>query len=433
MDALIDWIADVDLLKPIMGAWLVGISVLCLLILAWPNRRKPIRLLVATVLVGALTVGTWYFCEKVWKGLPVPMSKTVYGWTGVALGALTLAIIGGRRIARFLLVLVVVICAALGANLSMKPFATIGDLWGAHLPPTRTFDPPTDQPSQSASSSPTAWPDGPIETWYTPPANLPTKGTVVTAEIPATKSGITPRTANIYLPPAYGLEGTPPLPVIMMLHGIPGDPTNWLTQVPAAFDDYAAQHKGLAPIVVMPESTGGADLNLLCSDTPKGKLATYLQGDVPDWINANLKVDTRHTRWAVGGLSYGGTCALQIVTRDPSLFPIFLDLSGELAPSLGTEERTINEGFGGDVSLYRANNPIDLMKASKYPGVTGWFVSGASDPGAKDLHTVYEAAQKAGMTVAFDNSLPGSHDWQFWGLALRTYLPILGSHLGITA
>ncbi|MFC8936215.1 alpha/beta hydrolase-fold protein [Rhodococcus sp. NPDC057135] len=38
-------------------------------------------------------------------------------------------------------------------------------------------------------------------------------------------------------------------------------------------------------------------------------------------MQANLQVNPDPRAWAIGGLSYGGTCALQLATNYPQIFP----------------------------------------------------------------------------------------------------------------
>ena len=108
--------------------------------------------------------------------------------------------------------------------------------------------------------------------------------------------------------------------------------------MPASMDAYAAEHNGIAPVVVMPDASGGQVDNPLCTDSNLGKVGTYLSQDVPNAIKSQLLVDPRPQRWTVGGFSYGGTCALQLAARYPDIFPTFLNFAGEEEPSLGTHD-----------------------------------------------------------------------------------------------
>jgi S-formylglutathione hydrolase FrmB len=125
------------------------------------------------------------------------------------------------------------------------------------------------------------------------------------------------------------------LPVLVLIAGQPGGPQDWVFagRLAAVMDAFAAAHQGLAPVVVVPDVTGSALGNTLCLDSRLGAAETYLADDVPEWTASMLDVDT--SRLAIGGFSFGGTCALQLSLRRPEVFHTFLDVSGQLAPTLG--------------------------------------------------------------------------------------------------
>ncbi|OLO55834.1 esterase, partial [Actinomyces oris] len=174
-----------------------------------------------------------------------------------------------------------------------------------------------------------------------------------------------------------------------------------------------------------------------CSDTEAGgKAATYLEKDVPAWIRANLQVDDDPTHWAVAGLSNGGTCAMQVVTRSPGVYRTFLAISAEEHPTLGGVERTVSQGFGGDRAAYEANDPISLMSTAppgRYDGIAGILSVGRQDKGYRGAVPVLaEAATKSGMTVS-TRQYDGAHTWAVWGPALADQLDWLGGRLGIAS
>ena len=169
------------------------------------------------------------------------------------------------------------------------------------------------------------------------------EGAFVRVNIPASDSSFTPRQAIVYLPPSYFKDPSAQLPVIVLMSGQPGTPQDWLVlgKLPQTMDQFASRHDGRAPIVAVVDVYGSQAANPLCSDTSHGKVATYVQKDVPTWLHTNFPVSSDPGQWAVAGLSSGGTCALQVVTRAPDLYRSFLDMSGEAHPQLGNEERTI--------------------------------------------------------------------------------------------
>ena len=56
---------------------------------------------------------------------------------------------------------------------------------------------------------------------------IPAKGQVVPLTVPPTASNFSARQAQVYLPPAWFAAQRPALPVVMLMHGEPGDPSDW--------------------------------------------------------------------------------------------------------------------------------------------------------------------------------------------------------------
>jgi S-formylglutathione hydrolase FrmB len=52
-----------------------------------------------------------------------------------------------------------------------------------------------------------------------------------------------------------------------------------------------------------------------------------------------LSADPDPQRWAFGGLSFGGTCAIQMAALHPGIYPSVIDLSGEAESSLSRPQR----------------------------------------------------------------------------------------------
>ncbi|WP_420123437.1 alpha/beta hydrolase-fold protein [Nakamurella sp.] len=357
-------------------------------------------------------------------------------WIGVALAGIILAIASlfgtpwWRKAVAILAGLLVVAMAGNQINRSYLQYPRLGDLFG----PTTSEDV---LPARSTAASSAALPTAPLTQAWTPTgANIPSDGgKVTTIALPGTTSGFQPRESYVYLPPAYFADNPQPLPVLMLFHGVPGGPGDWNLgdRVKGVMDAYAAEHDGIAPVVVMPDATGGQVDNPLCTDSNLGKVGTYLSVDVPAAVRSQLLVDPHPEHWAVGGFSYGGTCAFQLATRYPDLFPSFLDFAGEEEPSLGSRADTVQKAFDGDTAKFKAINPLDLLAANKYPNSGGWFIVGADDsvmmPGVKKL---YAAAQAAGMDVQYWE-VPGlGHDWGVPVAGLTHAMPWLGQRMGIT-
>ncbi|WP_049830240.1 alpha/beta hydrolase [Arthrobacter sp. RIT-PI-e] len=316
---------------------------LSLLWLIAGHRRFLVRTVLPAAVLGTVcAVGIWLVTEKVLNvwGAPQPPWFYVLG-----AAAITAVLLAGRKVIsqphrwqRALSVvaaLVVLAAAAGGINAYFGYYPTLRAAAGG---------------SDIAELGVVTAPDdpGPVTTLgdWTPPADMPASGEVRETTIPGTVSGVDAGTAYVSLPPAY-LSATPAnLPVLVLIHGDPGGPKDWITggELPAVMDAYAAAHKGLAPIVVLPDasaSTGPPPSPGL--DSNYGKAGTYLSTDVPDWVRSTLGAGTHApTDWAIGGFSPGGTCSLTLAMNHPDVYPSFLDISGENAPTIAAGQDTLS-------------------------------------------------------------------------------------------
>jgi enterochelin esterase-like enzyme len=271
----------------------------------------------------------------------------------------------------------------------------------------------------------------PLAARWRPPADLPAAGVVSTVVIPGPVSGFAARPAWVYLPPAALVRNPPALPVLILLPGQPGSPRDWIDagHLPAMMDRYATAHRGLAPVVVMPDPLGSVLANPLCVDSRLGNAQSYLARDVPAWVRAHLPVNTDPRSWAIAGLSEGGTCSWQLAVNAPRTYPTFLDISGQAEPTLGSRARTIAGAYGGDPAAFDRVNPAAVLTHRRFPATTGIIVVGSADrlyrPQAR---IVADLCRRAGIDVHYQE-VPGGHDWRVWSNGLATTLPLLAQRL----
>jgi S-formylglutathione hydrolase FrmB len=393
---------------------------------SWWQRAVPGVLAAVAVAVALLVaVATW-----VWSPFPDALPAAVWlcvgtGLAALGLGAVRLARGRGRGVA-LAGTLLVLLAAAAGVNAHYGEFPTVRTALGLPYTDEVEF---ADTPRHAARVV-TRTADVPLERTWTPPRDMPATGRVAQVTIPATVSGFAARPAWIYLPPAYLGGVRARLPVLVLVGGQPGAPSDWLDggDLAGRMDAFAALHHGLAPIVVMPDALGDPLANPLCMDSRLGNAATYLSVDVPTWVDDHLEADP--TR-AVGGFSYGGTCALQMGLNAPGVYPTFVDISGQAEPTLGTRERTVAAAFGGDEAAFRAVNPLDLLATRTFPNTQAYLVAGSEDGEYRpQAETVYAALRRAHVPATL-TLLPGGHTWQVWGPGLSAALPWLGTRLGL--
>jgi len=408
--------------------------------LLWQRRSVPasfLALVVCGVLL-AVAVVDWLI-ENVLRPFPDALPSAVLAWAALGLFGLALAVIrarrrpaAGRRVALIIAGVLVAAWSLNGLNQLYGYVPTVGVLLG--LPPPNTMDLP-DYPLLLVPPD-RPRPGAPLEATWSPPGDLPTAGRVVTGTtIPGTVSGFDARPAWVYVPPAYLVATPPALPVLVLISGQPGTPRDWIDagHLVPTLDAFAAAHHGLAPIVVMPDALGSTAADPMCLDSDLGNVESYLSRDVPAWVRRTFVVDPDPAGWAIGGFSYGGTCALQLSVRAPDVYRTFINVAGQKEPTLGSRGRTVSAAFGGDEHKFAQVNPLDVMSRQRFPDTGGYFVVGAQDGDVKrDLRQVDEAALACGMHTSW-SELPGQHSWEVAAEGLVEALPWVGVRMGLIA
>ncbi len=404
----------------------------------WFTRSVP----VAVAIAGMALIGIWV-ALIVLKPFPDALPPRVFGWIGAGLLALALAALAWRhqrwwrRGALVVAAALVLLGAADQINLVYGPFPTIAA--ALQVPPSGAVPASTVLQALPNPAPIVGAVGAPVEASWTPPAGMPTTGALTQVDIPATASRFTARPTWIYVPPAYLTTRRPLLPVLVLISGQPGSPRDWIDAgaIATHMDAFAAAHHGLAPVVVMPDALGAETANPMCLDSQLGNTDTYLSQDVPHWVTSTLQVDPDTAHWAIGGFSYGGTCALQLAVAHPTLFPTFLDISGQRAPTLGDPTLTLTQAFGAagpaQRAAFAAVNPMQELAAHPLHGSAAWLAVGAADTEyGPQAATVRAALVAAGVDVQ-GGPLPGGHSWTVAVEALVAATPWIAQRAGLTS
>lgn len=266
---------------------------------------------------------------------------------------------------------------------------------------------------------------------------IPPTGTVLTIAIPGKKSGFQARPSHVYLPPTWFGSPRPKLPVIVLLHGTPGSPTDWLHggEAKITADEWAKSHGGITPIIVMPDINGDELRDTECVDRPNDQAESYLTSDVPDFVQKEFFTAHDKRNWAVAGLSEGGSCAIMLSLRHPNLYPTFADFGGLAGPRSGDTNdpgTTADEFFGGSSREFDQHEPATLLRQSKFNGLHGFFAVGSADPeplrAARQLSALARAAGIDTQVVIIPG---GAHTFDVWSAAFREALPWLADRVGL--
>lgn len=399
--------------------WVVGAAIVLILALAQPRARRWRTVVIGVILTvilaaTALGVAVWGLhisMREIPLAIVVACSLTILS---VLLG--TSAVISNfRRVWVILPLCVSVVVSLLVAN----------GVFGLY-PNSNSIDPPETYRYVVDTKLPEPKDPTPLSEWKT--RNFPTRfGSMSTISVPNAASSFKARPSQIYLPPAYYQTPTPQLPVLVLMAGTPGSPTDWFDRGRAlqAVDEYQRTHRGIAPIILSVDATGSQFGNPLCVDSPLGNVQTYLTEDVPAWLEDRFAATPDHSQWTIGGLSYGGTCAFQMATQRPDVYSNFLDFSGERTLNDGnTHATTVTTYFGGSEERFKHANPEDVLAHRRFPDTHGLFVSGEKDATSMtQLPPLNDRAQKAGMKTSFLTIPYSGHDYTTWAEAFNRSFP----------
>jgi len=237
--------------------------------------------------------------------------------------------------------------------------------------------------------------------------------------------------------PAWFGRNHPQLPVIELLHGTPGDPSNWTksSYADATALAFAEQHHGVAPILVMPDINGSWTGDSECvNSTMFGDVETYLTKTVPQYMRKNFNASAAAGSIAIAGLSEGGLCATTLALGHPKEYTAFANYSGDVSPTYQyvSTQQTIETLFGGSQASYDAHNPPYLLTHQRFTGLAGWFEAGAQDSeGLQAARKLQGLAASAGIDTCLATP-PGGHDFALWKQAFSDSLPWLSWKLKLT-
>jgi S-formylglutathione hydrolase FrmB len=265
----------------------------------------------------------------------------------------------------------------------------------------------------------------------------PTQGRLYSTSIPGKLSKFHARNAWVYVPAIANADPNAlNLPVLVLLAGSPGAPSDWLHGISlvSTMDTFAKQHHGITPIIVVPDDTGTQLNDTECVNSPRGNVETYLTQDVPDYIKAHFPVSNNPSNWAIGGLSMGGTCSVMLSLIHPNVYQDFLDIGGESGPTLNTQDATIQTLFHGSVADWQAHQPSYLLAHRQVKGIGGFFASGnADDPvTVSETKQLYLSAKQAGISTVYE-TVEGPHTFNVFSQIFKDALPWMSNRIGATS
>jgi enterochelin esterase-like enzyme len=399
-----------------------------------PTRRRVISASIGAVTGAAVGLGlAWYLSASNVFG--VALDATTTGWAAAAFAAVGLAITTFWRSApwRKLLSTVAVVsfvaAGYIGINADFGLDQTIADVIGVSTQATVTLPAVTPTPTPT----PTLLAGGALWANWHAPVGVPATGSQSQVDIPNTLSGFKARPAGLYLPPAALTANPPVLPLVIMMMGQPGNPDPSFSA--AVLDRFAAQHDGLAPIVLVPDQIGNPAVDTLCLDTARhGKSETYITQDVVSWARTHLHVMQDATHWTIAGYSNGGECALSFGVKYPQIWGNVLDISGEEYPGADKSAVTLAADFGGNRAAYDAVKPLNELVGKSYPDTVAVITVGSNDGTYRtEAKAVFAAVAAAGWKTTYFEVLNGGHVLGALNGGLQEGYQVLYPRLGLAA
>lgn len=228
---------------------------------------------------------------------------------------------------------------------------------------------------RSAAGSPSARPAGAAL------VAAPTTGTGRIARLtygPASS----PREMLAYLPPQYDQPGfeTSRFPVMVFLHGEPGDPAGLLDGLglPGFVDTEIGTGRAGPMVVLMPDIRGSMKDQQCLNDDRGVPLETLLTTDLQAAARGALRVLPPGKDWVVAGLSEGGFCAADLALRYPKLFAGAGVMDGTFHPD--TPQRVRQRALHNPAEI-AAHDPVSLVQGwpAGTPLPAFWVMAGTGN------------------------------------------------------
>ncbi|GAA4831496.1 alpha/beta hydrolase [Saccharopolyspora rosea] len=254
---------------------------------------------------------------------------------------------------------------------------------------------------------------------------------VVDLSIPDPARGVPTGRTRVLLPPGYDspAQAGRRYPVVYLVHGYPsGGPDDWLGPggAPQTLQALADAHAAPPMIVVAVDATAGAGTDWECLNVPHGpQLESYLTTTVPHAVDARFRTLADRGDRAIGGMSGGAFCALNLGLRNQAQYSVVLatepyDEPGEAGASL----------LAGHPDLLRANTPREYLPTLPIEQPLSVMLhAGIIASSDVDLaHRLGEQLAARGVHVAV-RAEPGEwHTWRTARIGLPYLLTFAGQH-----
>jgi enterochelin esterase-like enzyme len=228
------------------------------------------------------------------------------------------------------------------------------------------------------------------------------------------------RSYGVSLPPGYAQNPQQRYPVIFLLHGGHGDPTDWWlpgkgNALPVL---QALYQEGKLPpsIVITPDGNDKRGSSPYWDpqyiDGPNGKVATAIGDELVKLVQSRYRTLPVPEYWAIGGLSSGGWGAVNIGLHYANHFSVLFSHSGYFIDKSGANNspllfaKTLPASTRQRLRIYIDTGDEDMKYLSQ----------------AREFHQVLKQLQVSSTLREFS----GSHQWRYWHQHLADSLSDVG-------
>lgn len=253
-------------------------------------------------------------------------------------------------------------------------------------------------------------------------------GTVATISFKSPSLGGRDLSVIVYTPPGYADNPREHYPVLYLLHGFPGSPSQFIDvgDVAVLSDTLIAAGHIRPMIIVMPTGSTGffSDEEWANSPRPGNNWENYIADDLVQTIDHRYRAIDNGRERGIGGLSEGGYGALNIGFHHVGEF----DLMEAWSPYFNVDDPRL---FGRIPHLIFFNSPEKILplvtKGLRHNHVYIWMYTGTLDHTSRASLKFADELDVAGIASKYQQ-FPGHHNWHLWRSAMTDSLTIASNY-----
>jgi len=244
----------------------------------------------------------------------------------------------------------------------------------------------------------------------------------------------------VYLPPGYGDQAnrTRRYPVLYVLHGAPGQPSDWTTglHIQLLTDELIARGRLRPLIMVMPEGNGGVwhDSQYINRFDGTFNAAIYIARDLVRVVDARYRTVAARGGRAIAGISEGGYGAMNLALTHRATFGTAISVSGYFRADPAEVVGGANP-FGGSAQVMARNSPLLYAPALRHGPRTAILILDSAQDGVYARQARLFAARLDSLGIPHTLVLQQApnvlvaHFWPYFREAAPVLLTFAGDHV----